>query len=106
MSDELTLWEFYEKHGPKLEVTFVENRITVDGIQIATWHSDYSAPKFHAVNISKAMKMLEEYELSEEEKSSLMELMAGYCMMLDDARLIGYGETEIEAINDLANKSF
>lgn len=54
-----------------------------------------------AVDMEAAIKLLEGYDLSEEEKNDIEHLMMGYCRLLDEADLIGYGRTEDDAIEDL-----
>jgi hypothetical protein len=57
-----------------------------------------------AVNMEAACQMLKGYELTEEEKNSVPAIMAGYCRLIDEANLIGFGMTEEEAVRDcLAN---
>ena len=75
--------------------------MTIDGFKISTWYAEHVEQPYHAVNMTVAIKKLEGYDLTEEEKTELPALMASYCRLIDDAGLIGFGETEFEAIQDL-----
>lgn len=78
-----------------------QNNIVMDGFDIATWYSEGVDSPYIAVNMTVSRKMLAGYSLTEEEKTSLPEMMGGYCRLIEESRLIGYGETEFEAIADL-----
>lgn len=79
----------------------MQNDMTIDGFKIAVWTSEHSEPPCIAVNMTIAIGSLEGYNLTEEEKTSLPELMAGYCRLVDESNFVGYGETEFESIADL-----
>ena len=80
----------------------MQNDITIDGNKISTWYAEHIEEKpYHAVNMTVAVDKLSDCELSEEEKTSMPHLMAGYCRLIEEANLIGYGDTEFEAIQDL-----
>lgn len=79
----------------------MQNDMTIDGFKISTWFADHAEPKFHAVNMTVALDKLEGYDLDEDEKAYLPSLMAGYCRLVEEANLIGYGDTEFDAIQDL-----
>lgn len=51
-----------------------------------------------AVDMDRAMVILEGYPLTDAERTELPALMAGYCRLLEDADAIGYGQTEADAI--------
>ena len=79
----------------------MQNDLIIDDFKISTWSSEFAEPKYLAVNMTVALKRLEGYGLTDEEKTSLPALMAGYCRLVDEARLTGFGDTEFEAIKDL-----
>lgn len=79
----------------------MQNNMTISGFKIATWYSEFSEEPYHAVNMTLAAELLEGYDLTDEEKTELPALMAGYCRLIEEYRLVGFGETEFEAIQDL-----
>lgn len=80
----------------------MQNNVTIDGFEIATWQSDPDIDlPYQAVNMTVAIEFLEGYGLTEEEKTSLPALMAGYCRLIEESKLVGFGDTEFEAIQDL-----
>lgn len=83
----------------------MQNYMVIDGNKIGVWTTEVCSPPCVAVNMSVAIKRLEGYELTEEEKTDITQLMAGYCSYVDQYRLTGYGDTEFEAIADLFNKA-
>jgi hypothetical protein len=82
-----------------------QNDLLIDGFKISTWYSEGVDDPYYAVNMTVACKFLEKYNLSEEEKTSLPALSAGYCRLLDEYGMAGYGTTELDAINDLFKKA-
>lgn len=78
-----------------------QNDMSIDGNNIATWFSKGVDAPYHAVNMTVAVDMLSGYGLSDEEKTSIPELMGGYCRLIEERGLVGYGDTEFEAIADL-----
>lgn len=80
------------------------NKITIDGYEIQIWTTDVCDPPCVAVNMTAAIKRLEGYDLTEEEKTDVTDLMAGYCGYVDQYGYTGYGDTEFEAIADLFSK--
>lgn len=83
----------------------MQNYMEIDGNRIGVWTTDVCEPPCVAVNMTVAVKRLEGYELTEEEKTDVTELMAGYCGYVDQYHLTGYGDTEFEAIADLFSKA-
>ena len=83
----------------------MQNYMEIDGNRIGVWTTDVCDPPCVAVNMTVAVKRLEGYELTEEEKTDVTELMAGYCSWVDQHQLTGYGDTEFEAIADLFSKA-
>jgi len=77
------------------------NKVNIDGQDIQVWTTEICDPSCVAVNMTQAILALEGYDLTEEEKTDVTELMAGYCRIVDERRLTGYGDTEFEAIADL-----
>ena len=78
-----------------------QNDMTLNGYKIATWYSDGIDAPYMAINMTKALEMLDGYGLSDEEKTELPALMFGYFRLIEEAGLSGYGETEFESIRDL-----
>lgn len=70
---------------------------------VKTHHAPHVEPPWIAVSMIDAQKILRGYPLTEEEKTDLSALMAGYCRLIDEADLIGCGNTEIEAILNIPN---
>ena len=83
----------------------MQNYMEIDGNRIGVWTTDACEPPCVAVNMTVAIKRLEGYELTEEEKTDVTELMAGYCNWVDQHQLTGYGDSEFEAIADLFSKA-
>ena len=83
----------------------MQNNMTIDGFHIAVWTSDFSSPPCVATNMTVAIQMLKGYELTQEEKTDVTELQAGYCRLIDERGLNGFGDTEFEAIADLFSKA-
>lgn len=83
----------------------MQNDMSIDDFKISTWYAEHCDLPYHAVNMSVAVKELEGCELTEEEKTSLPELMAGYCRLVEESGWVGYGDTEFEAIYDLFSKA-
>lgn len=82
----------------------MQNDMKIDGFEISTWHAEHIPDEdmpYHAVNMTCSRELLEGYELTDEEKTSLPEMMGGYCRLIDERGLIGFGRTEFEAIQDL-----
>jgi len=79
----------------------MQNNMTIDGFHIAVLTSEFANPPCVATNMTVAIQMLEGYDLTEEEKTDVTELQAGYCRLIDERGLNGFGETEFEAIADL-----
>jgi len=83
----------------------MENYVNIDGFRIGIWSTDFCEPPCVAVNMTVAISRLEGYDLTEQEKTDVTELMAGYCRLIDELNLTGYGETEFEAIADLFSRA-
>jgi hypothetical protein len=83
----------------------MQNYMEIDGNKIGVWTTECCDPPCVAVNMTVAIKRLEGYELTEEEKVNVTDLMAGYCSYVDQYGLTGYGDTEFEAIADLFSKA-
>lgn len=79
----------------------MQNYMEIDGNRIAVWTADVIDYPCIAVNMTVAIKRLEGYDLTDEEKTDVTELMAGYCNLVDQYQLTGYGDTEFEATADL-----
>ncbi len=79
----------------------MQNEVVIDGFKISIWTSELVEPACTAVNMTTAIEKLSGYDLTEEEKTEQPALMAGYCRLIDEAKLVGYGDTEFEAIADL-----
>jgi len=78
-----------------------QNDMIIDGQKIATWYSDGVESPYMAVNMSASIKMLKGYNLTESEKTSLPMIMGGYCRLIEEAGFVGYGDSEIDAIQEL-----
>jgi hemerythrin-like domain-containing protein len=72
----------------------MEHKIVIDHFEIQTWFCKHAEPQYLAVNMSEAIKKLKGYDLTDDEKHSVVDLMAGYCRLVDEAGLTGYGDTE------------
>jgi len=79
----------------------MQNEMTIDGNKITTWYADHMEQPYTAVNMTVSIEMLKGYDLTDEEKTEQSALMAGYCRLLEERGLIGWGETEFESIQDL-----
>ena len=78
-----------------------QHDLVIDGIEVATWYSEGMEAPYMAVNMTHSKKFLEGYNLTEKEKTELPALTAGYCRLLEEYGLTGYGDTELESITDL-----
>lgn len=78
-----------------------QNNIVIDGFDIATWYSAGVDSPYMAVNMTVSRKVLAGYSLTDEESTELPALMAGYCRLIEERGLAGYGDTEFQAIADL-----
>lgn len=78
-----------------------QNDFTIDGMEFASWYSKGVPSPYHVVNMTVARSRLAGYNLTEAEKTQLPDLMAGYCRLVDEMGLIGYGDSEFEALTDL-----
>lgn len=81
------------------------NYVTIDDFRIGVWTTVNIENPVIAVNMTVAIERLEGYDLTEEEKNDVTDLLAGYCGYVDHYRLSGYGDTEFEAIADLFSKA-
>jgi len=70
---------------------------------IAAHYALHCQPPWVAVDMDAAAKLLEDYTLTEKEKTDLPTLMAGYCRLIEEAELCFYGDTEEEAVSSCAN---
>jgi len=50
-----------------------------------------------AIPMERAREILDGYDLTPSEKTSIPDMMAGYCRLLDECGLLFYGDTEREA---------
>jgi len=83
----------------------MQNDLTIDGFNISTWFAKHMPKPYQAVNMTAAIERLDGYELTEDEKTQIPDLMAGYCRLVDEGGLIGFGDTEFESIADLFSKA-
>jgi hypothetical protein len=63
-----------------------------------THYSAHCFPPWMAIHRESALELLNGYNLTEQEKTDVGHIMAGYCCLLDDAGLIHYGATQDEAV--------
>jgi hypothetical protein len=97
------LFEVPEQLSPRLAAEKAAlAKAKANGVQ--THHAPHADPPWIAICMPAVCKKLEGYGLTEEEKTDLVMLTAGYCRLIDEAGLIGYGYTEIEAILNIPNK--
>jgi hypothetical protein len=82
-----------------------QNDMVIDGQKIATWYSEGVDAPYQAVNMTASLRMLKGYNLTDAEKTDLPMLMAGYCRLIEEAGFTGYGDYEIEAIQELFQKA-
>jgi hypothetical protein len=68
---------------------------------VSTHYAEGMEPPWLAVNMTDAVEALSGYQLTDEEKTNLAALMAGYCRLIDEYGLSGYGNTEAEAVFNL-----
>ena len=73
-------------------------------MRIQTHHAPQSVPPWIALDMDCACAMLEPYDLDDAEKADIVEIMMGYCRLIDEADLIGYGDTEQQAIDNCKAK--
>ena len=66
---------------------------------IKTHYAEHCEDPWLAVDIDAAAALLAGYGLTDQEKTDLPEMMAGYCRLIDEAGLCHYGQTEEEAVS-------
>jgi hypothetical protein len=72
--------------------------------RVQTHYCKGACSEWIAVDMDMARKKLVGYDLTDEEQKDIVELMAGYCQLLDESGLIGYDDTKTLAIADLKLK--
>jgi hypothetical protein len=50
-----------------------------------------------AIPMNREREILDSYDLTPSEKTSIPDMMAGYCRLLDECGMVFYGQTEREA---------
>lgn len=63
-----------------------------------THHCEHEPEPWLAIHRETALEMLKGHNLTHEQQTDVGWLMAGYCRLLDEAKLIYYGQTEAEAV--------
>ena len=94
------LFEIPESISPrlKLEIEWIAEH------EIMTSHADIDEDPWLAVSMKICKSRLEGYDLTTEEKTDVGSLFAGYCRLLDEGNMVGYGSTKEAAIEDLVKK--
>ena len=64
---------------------------------VLTYCSPDCDPPWIAIHRESALELLKDYDLTEEQKTDITLLMAGFCNVLDTAGLIFCGRTKAEA---------
>ena len=77
------------------------NKMVIDDFEIQTWYSKHVDHPYIAVNMTICIDRFKGYDLTEDEKTDVTEMMAGYCRLAEEHGLVGFGETEFESIQDL-----
>ena len=72
---------------------------------IATHYAEHCTPPWIALDMDVATKCLAGYEPTEEETSSIQSILESYGRLIDESDLIGYGQTEDEAIAEAKTKA-
>jgi len=70
-------------------------------LEIQTHHADIDESPWLAVSMTICNDRLKGHDLTDREKTDIGELFAGYCRLLDEMQIVGYGQTREEAITDL-----
>lgn len=78
--------------------TVTKARKTMRSFACLTHFAPHCDPPWLAVHRESALTLLDDYGLSETEKNDLGAMMAGFCNVLDNARLLFYGHSEAEAV--------
>ena len=73
-------------------------------MRIQTHHAGHCPEPWIAIDMDRACDLLDGCDLSDDERDSIPAIMAGYCRLIDEADLIGYGKTEDEATADLKRR--
>lgn len=76
--------------------------------RIATHCSEFADPPWIAVSFKQVVGTMigdARLTMTQGEQEDIMSLMAGWCGWLEDRRMIGYGATRDEAINELVENS-
>ena len=92
-----SLFEIPECLSPRLKL----EREWMKECEILTHHADIPEDPWIAVSMRICKARLEGYDLTEEEKTEIPALFAGYCRLLDEGNMVGYGATRAAAIEDL-----
>ena len=78
--------------------------IEIDDVKIGLWTTKLPDDPCVAVNMTAAILLIGENELSDDEKNNIDDLMSSYCSLIDRNNLTGYGENEAQALVDLLCK--
>jgi len=98
MSD--LLFQIPESISPRLKL----EREWVAEYEIMTHHADIDEDPWLAVSMKVCKSRLEVHDLTTDEKTDVGLLFAGYCRLLDEGNMVGYGSTKEAAIEDLVKK--
>jgi len=71
-----------------------------------THHAPHCDPEWLAIHRDSALELLDDYNLTDEQKNDAGALMAGYCRLIEEAGLVHYGNTEQEAIEAALRENF
>jgi hypothetical protein len=70
----------------------------IKAADIQTHHAPHmEVDPWLAIPMERAREILDGYDLTPFEKTSIPDMMAGYCRLLDECGLLFYGDTEREA---------
>lgn len=89
-----------ESISPRLKL----ERQWLKGCEILTHHADIDEDPWLAVSMKVIKLRLAGYNLTKEEQTNVGALFAGYCRLLDEENIVGYGSTKEDAIEDLVKR--
>jgi hypothetical protein len=92
MNDSLFDLETVKQDSPRLAA--------IKAADIQTHHAPHMSESWLAIPMNLAREVLDEYDLTRIEKTSIPDMMAGYCRLLDDAGIVFQGPTQKDVEDD------
>ena len=95
-----SLFDMPESISPRLKL----EREWMKECEILTHYADIDESPWLAVSMRICKSRLKGYNLTKKEQTEIPALFAGYCRLIDEGNMVGYGSTREEAIEDLVKR--